>query len=259
MTERRLNPAMPGLEIVGDSFDTESGLPKEVRVAGLGMAMLLVPAGEVEMGSEAWRDAQPVHAVFAEPFYLGKFEVTQKEWSALGFENPSEVKGEKLPVHGVSWSEARGWIGKLNARTGGAFRLPTEAEWERAAKLTGSGENIPLSERAWFRGNSATSAVPGFRELTGYAPRAVGMKRPSPAGFFDLQGNVAEWCSSLIRPYPFDGRDGREADDSGGAANALRAVRGGAFADAPEYLDPAFRHSERSARRSRWIGLRLAR
>lgn len=257
MTERRMNPAMPGLEAVGDAFDGESGLPLRVRVAGLGMEMLLVPAGEADIGSDAWPEARPVHAFYSEPFYLGKYEVTQQEWSVLEPDNPSAVKGQTLPVHGISWNDARAWIAKLNARSGGGgFRLPSEAEWERAARLGGGGDGAGLAERAWFRANSAIVDTPGFRESGAYAPRAVGLKLPNAAGFFDLQGNAAEWCSSLVRPYPYDARDGRESDEGAGG---LRAVRGGGFADSAEYLDPAFRHSERPSRRSRWTGMRLAR
>ncbi|MCC6540054.1 MAG: SUMF1/EgtB/PvdO family nonheme iron enzyme [Bryobacterales bacterium] len=255
MAERRLHPAaMPGLEIVGNEFDAESGLPRRVRVAGLGLEMLLAPGGETELGAEAWRDAQPVHSVYVEPFYLGLHEVTQREWTALGLENPSAAKGDALPVHGVSWNESREWVARLNARTpGAAFRLPSEAEWERAARLNATAD---LNAVAWHRANSAVVAgAAGFKESSAYAPRAVGQKRAGAAGFFDLQGNVAEWCASLLRPYPYEARDGRESADGDG----LRAVRGGAFADSPEYLDPAFRHSERPARRSPWTGLRLAR
>lgn len=249
MAERRQKPDMVGLEIVGGEFDAESGLPKRVRVKGLGLEMLLVAGGETEMGNEKWPASRPVHAVYSEPFYLGKFEVTQKEWTALGMENPSAVKGDALPVYGISWEDARAWIARLNERTGGAFRLPTEAEWERAARLPSEGD---LSGRAWYRENSAVASGPGFKEAGAYAPRAVGAKRSNAGGFFDLQGNVAEWCSSLLRPYPYS----RAAE---GAGDGLRVVRGGAFADSAEYLDPGFRHSERAGRRSAWIGLRLAR
>lgn len=249
MTERRLRPEMAGLEAIGTEFDAASGLPRRVKVKGLGLEMLLVAGGETEMGSEQWREARPVHAVYSEPFYLGKFEVTQKEWTALGMANPSPVKGDALPVYGISWADARAWIARLNERTGGAFRLPTEAEWERAARLPAQG---PLEERAWFRANSAVERGPGFKEAGAYAPRAVGGKRPNAGGFFDLQGNVGEWCSSLLRPYPYS----REAE---GAADGLRVVRGGAFGDSAEYVDAGFRHGERPGRRNAWVGLRLAR
>jgi formylglycine-generating enzyme required for sulfatase activity len=257
MAERRLNPAMPGLEILGDGFDPESGLPLRVRVKDLGIEMLLVPGGDVDIGSERWRDARPVHSVYGEPFYLGKYEVTQEQWSRIGMENPSPEKGASTPVYGISWKEAQQWIVRLNERVpGGGFRLPTEAEWERAARA-GRGTAGALLEQAWYRENSASGpAGPGgFRESTAYQPHAVGLKQPNAGGFFDLQGNVAEWCSSLFRPYPYDARDGRESKD----AEGLRVIRGGAFTDSAEYVDPAFRHGARPERRNYWTGLRLAR
>ncbi|HUQ93830.1 MAG TPA: SUMF1/EgtB/PvdO family nonheme iron enzyme [Bryobacteraceae bacterium] len=257
MAERRLNPAMPGLEILGGEFDAESGLPLRVRVQAVGIEMLLVPGGEEDIGSERWSGSRPVHSVRGEPFYLGKYEVTQQEWSTLGMENPSQEKGARIPVHGISWNEAQKWISLLNARVaGGGFRLPAEAEWERAATTDRGSTETAVGERAWFRENSVSDpAGGGFREAAAYRPRAVGLKRPNAKGFFDMQGNVAEWCSSLFRPYPYDARDGREAL----AGEGLRVIRGGAFVDSTEYLDPAFRHGERPDRRNPWTGLRLAR
>lgn len=257
MAERRLNPALPGLEVLGDAFDAESGLPLRVRVQGPGIEMLLVPGGEVDIGSDRWPASRPVHSVYAGAFYLGKYEVTQQEWSYLGMDNPSPEKGPSIPVHCISWNEARQWIARLNARVaGGGFRLPTEAEWERAAAVGRQEGGLP--EQAWFRQNSAASplATGGFREAAAYKPHNVGLKRPNAAGFFDMQGNAAEWCASLFRPYPYDSRDGRESPSAG---DGLRVIRGGAYADSEEYLDPAFRHGERPERRNSWTGLRLAR
>ncbi len=259
MAGRRLDPVQPGLAILGDEFDAESGLPLRVRVQVIGIEMQLVPGGEVDIGSERWPDSRPVHSVYEEPFYLGKYEVTQQEWSSLGMENPSPEKGVRMPVYGITWDEAQQWIALLNARVpGGGFRLPAEAEWERAASAGRRAPDGALGEYAWFRENSAAGPVAagGFREAAAYRPREVGLKRPNTAGFFDMQGNVAEWCSSLFRPYPYVARDGRE---SLAAGDSLRVIRGGAFADSAEYLDPAFRHSERAGRRNYWTGLRLAR
>lgn len=252
MAERRLNPAMPGFEIVGDAFDDESGLPLHVRVQGLGIEMLLVPSREVDIGSDSWANARPVHSVNLQPFYLGKYEVTQRQWAQLQVEDPSPRKGVDLPVHGISWNDAQAWISAVNTRVnGGKFRLPTEAEWERAALVS----NDPLVDRAWFRDNSATATTGAFRESSDYAVHAVGLKRANAGGFFDMQGNVAEWCSSLLRPYPYDARDGRESL----TADGLRVIRGGAFADSAEYVHPSFRHGDRPTRRNSWAGLRIAR
>ena len=247
MAERRLNPDQPGLEIIGTEYDEESGYPKRVRVKGTGIEMLLVPGGETDIGNDQWPASRPVHSVQTAPFYLSKTEITQEQWEALGVDNPSPLNGPALPVHNISWNDAHAWIAKLNEKTKGNFRLPTEAEWERAATPAEG----PLDEHAWYRNNTATGQPGAFKESNAYSPKPVATKRPNKLGFHDLQGNVAEWCQSVLKPYPYTETPGTSTD--------LRVVRGGAYADSPEYLDPAFRHSERPTRRSPWIGMRLAR
>lgn len=243
--ERRLKGQLPGFETAGASFDSRTGLPGEVRVAGLGIPMVLVPGGDIDIGSERYPGAKPVHTISVAPFYLAKFEVTQAEWAAvMGRAAPGLKKGDRMPVSDVSWEEAQALIGKLNEKVpGGGFRLPTEAEWEFAAR-TGGAEPAALADVAWFD-----------RTEKDAGPAPVGSKKPNKLGIYDLQGNVSEWTSSLARPYPFDAADGREAPDGTG----LRVVRGGSYADSADLLDPALRHSERVNRKIRWNGLRLAR
>jgi formylglycine-generating enzyme required for sulfatase activity len=142
---------------------------------------------------------------------------------------------------------------------GGGFRLPSEAEWEYACR-NGSAMPSPLadwSRRAWFRENSLRRklAPEALVQADSFAPRSVGTREANRWGFHDMQGNVAEWCSSLYRPYLYHATDGRESLD----ADGLRVVRGGSFADSAELHDPALRHSDRPERRHRWTGLRLAR
>ncbi|MFN7939451.1 MAG: SUMF1/EgtB/PvdO family nonheme iron enzyme [Bryobacteraceae bacterium] len=251
MAVRRLKPAIPGFTAIGNEFDQASGLPLRVRVDGFDMEMRLMPAADFDMGSERIPKAQPVHSVRIEPFYIAVTELTQKQWSAISAENPSILKGDTLPVHNVSWDDTQQAIAKLNAKIAGAgFRLPTEAEWEYAAH-----GDTPSAATAWFRDNSATTAQGAFRESNAYAPRPAGAKQPNARGLYDLAGNVAEWCSSLYQPYPYDARDGREASPGPG----LRVIRGGAYLDGLDALDPAARHADRPNRRIPWNGLRLAR
>jgi formylglycine-generating enzyme required for sulfatase activity len=276
MCERRIAPELPGFEIIGDDFDTVTGLPPTVTVAELGTAMVLIPAGEFDMGDDSISDARPVHTVAVEPFYLGKFEMTQVEWNAVMGTNPSVHQGpdfadrERMPVENVSWDDCQVFVRRLNERMpGGGFRLPTEAEWEYACRAASPRPDVvgqaarlridltTLARFAWFRDNSTRQADSRVvsQQADGWRPQPVGTKQPNRWGLNDMQGNVSEWCSTLYRPYLYDPEDGRESL----VAPGLRVLRGGGFADSAESLDPAARHAERPQRRSRWNGLRVAR
>jgi formylglycine-generating enzyme required for sulfatase activity/acetyl esterase/lipase len=240
MCRFRLKPELAGFEIVGAERDESTGLPREVRVAGLGIPMRLVPGGEFELGSDRFANTRPAHQVRIEPFYLARHEVTQEEWTAVLGANPSAHQGEafpqhkSLPVECVSWEDARGFAEVLNTRVpGGGFRLPSEAEWEYAARQGGeTGEAFSLS-----------------------APRPVERGGPNRLGLFDLAGNVREWCADIYAPYPW--REDRDTPAS--PARVLRVLRGGAFPDPSDWYDPAMRHSERPDRRMLSNGFRLAR
>jgi len=261
--ERHLNPRLPGFETAGKEVDPKTGLPKLVRVAEWNIEMVLVTGGDFDMGSDSLVNAKPVHTVRVEPFYLARHELTQAQWKALMGANPSAHQGagfpeaDRMPVEQVSWKDCQQLMEKLNARiAGGGFRLPTEAEWEYAARA-GSGGTQPLESLAWFRANSAKQPPPadGFQQIEAFSPRPAGTRQPDRLGLYDMRGNVWEWCSSMARPYPYEASDGRE----GLAGDELRTLRGGGFADSAASLDPAFRHGERPDRRYRWNGLRVAR
>lgn len=235
--ERRLAPPLAGFDAGGAEWDTETGLPRLVRVSGLGIAMALVPGGEMDIGADSIPNATPVHTVEVKPFYLATVEVTQALWERLMHANPSARKGKDLPVEQVSWEDARAFIAKLNQLVpGGGFRLPTEVEWEFAARAGG-----PAT--AWYDGDEHPAG-----------PRAVAAGAPNKLGIYDLQGNVWEWCSSLYQPYPYSRARAERTPASG-----LRVLRGGAYNDTAGLMDPAARHGERPERRLPWNGLRLAR
>lgn len=137
----------------------------------------------------------PVHIVTLSPFYIGKYEVTQEEWErVMGF-NPSLHIGAKLPVERVTWAEAKQFVEKLSSMSGKTFRLPTEAEWEYAARGGNKSNNYLFSgsnnydDVAWCKNNS--------REET----HEVGMKRPNELGIYDMSGNVIEWCQDYLVDY----------------------------------------------------------
>ena len=271
VAERRMHPGMPGFEIIGSGFDASTGLPTRVKVPGTDIEMVLIPGGHFEMGSERFSGSVPMQTVYVKPFYLSTTELTQGEWKAimgaatLPAQNGPE--GDRIPKTQISWDDCQKFAAALNAHNSeGGFRLPTEAEWEYAARAgsTYTPTGSELARIAWF--SETTVPLPSkepARQHNTHAldfnpygqPRPVATKQPNAWGLFDMLGNVWEWCSSLNRPYPYNASDGREAPDASG----LRIVRGGGFADSADYLDPALRHSERHNQRLETTGMRLAR
>ena len=162
-----------------------------------GMEFAWIPAGEFRMGStssDADDDEQPVTRVrISRGFWLGKHEVTQAEWQAVMGTNPSLFSGcGRCPVERVSWDDAQAFIGRLNARGGGRYRLPTEAEWEYAARAGTSGDRYggDLDAIAWHDRNSGTRT------------HSVGQKAPNAFGLHDMLGNVWEWVQDWYGGYP---------------------------------------------------------
>ena len=194
---------------------------------GVKMELVWCPPGSFTMGSpesETGRkkDETQHRVTLTKGFWLGKTEVTQAQWEAVMGNNSSHFKGADLPVEMVSWDECQEFVWKLNARvTGGGFRLPTEAEWEYAARggtknrgYTYAGGN-DLDAVAWYNGNS------------GKTTHAVGTKASNELGLFDMSGNVWEWCRDGYGDYP----SGSVTDPAGAASGSFRVGRGGSWID----------------------------
>lgn len=214
--------------------DPAAGLPRQVQVPGANLTMVLIPGGDVDLGSGELPNARPVHTVRVRPLYLSARELTEGQWRSIMGPRPNSPADPNLPATRISWQDAQAFLSKLNATVpGGGFRLPTEAEWEFAARA----------------GTTADDA------LDLQAPRPVGQGKPNALGLFDMRGNVWEWCSSLDRNYPYDSSDGREANSAPG----LRILRGGGFSDTASWITPATRHADRPERQLPWYGLRIAR
>ncbi|MCL2073318.1 MAG: SUMF1/EgtB/PvdO family nonheme iron enzyme [Marinilabiliaceae bacterium] len=168
-------------------------------------------------------------------FYIGKFEVTQEQWQAIMGSNPSNFKGSNLPVENVSWNDVQEFINKLNARTGRNYRLPTEAEWEYAAR----GGN--LTKGYEYSGSNSVNDVAWYTENSGSSTKTVGTKKPNELGIYDMSGNVWEWCQDWY--------------DS---SNQYRVIRGGSWNRGAAYGRVSYRHDTTPSYRSNNLGFRLA-
>src|SRR5215831_10031863 len=158
-----------------------------------GIEFVQIQPGEFMMGCSVGdidcnADERPIHHVqLTKPFQIGKFEVTQAQWQAVMGSNPSTIKGDDHPVETINKDETHEFINRLNAKNDGfRYRLPTEAEWEYAARAgTGSSYTGKLDEIAWYNGNSEDETHP------------VGQKKPNAWGLYDMEGNVKEWVEDL--------------------------------------------------------------
>ncbi len=220
----------------------------------IGMEFVLIPAGEFDMSksNESGRSEGPVHRVIiSNGFYMGKFEVTQKQWRDMMETNPSKFKGDNRPVEQVSWTDAQEFIKKLNENEGtNKYRLPSEAEWEYAARAGtktrysfGDDESM-FGDYAWYYSNS------------GGKTHEVGQKKPNPWGLYDMHGNVWEWVQDTwhgnYNGAPTDG-SAWEKDGSD------RVARGGSWRGNARSCRSAFRDDGDPGDRITSLGFRLLR
>jgi formylglycine-generating enzyme required for sulfatase activity len=235
----------------------------DLDVPGLGIHMVGLPNRSFYMGSPTsesgrYPDEGPQFtASFTSRSWMAEHEITQAQYTALMTNNPSWFSGDDLPVDGVTWDEANEFCRRLTAKElaagrltqGYVYRLPTEAEWESAARGNGVDYNgYPSSstgwipqQNAWYAANSAFQAHP------------VGSNSPNSWGLCDMEGNVAEWCSDWYGPYPFNGA----VDPVGPVSGLYRVVRGGSFVDGITALRVAARYGALPSQGSRFIGFRV--
>lgn len=158
---------------------------------GVSLEMIQVPKGEFMMGSDKYDSEKPLHLVTVSSFYIGKYEVTQKQWKAVMGNNPSYFKGDDLPVEMVSWEDVQEFCLKLNRMNiRRRFRLPTEAEWEYACRAGTKGSYAgSLNEMAWYSQNAGSKTHP------------IGQKKANAFGLYDMHGNIWEWCQDSYSHY----------------------------------------------------------
>ena len=166
-------------------------------------------------------DEKPTHSVTVSDYYIGKYEVTQALWKAVMGNRPSTWKGENLPVESVSWKDVQDFIKKLNQKTGENFRLPTEAEWEYAAR----GGNKSKGYR--FSGSNNIGDVAWQEDNSGKKTHPVGMKSPNELGIYDMSGNVWEWCEDKYGKYSSES----QTNPTGSTKGSQRVLRGGSWSN----------------------------
>ena len=198
--------------------------------------------------SDAGSDESPVHNVTLSAFSIGQTEVTQELWTAVMGSNPSNWLGSKLPVETVSWGDCQIFITKLNQLTGKTFRLPTEAEWEYAArggsKSQGykySGSNT-IDDVAWYGSNSDNKT------------HEVATKQANELGIYDMSGNVWEWCQDWYGTYSSTA----QSNPAGASSGSDRVYRGGSWSNTATHCRVANRGNSTPTYTNCRLGFRLA-
>ena len=222
-------------------------------VNGVQFTMVAVEGGTFtmgatsEQGSDAEEDEKPAHKVTLSDYYIGQTEVTQALWEAVMGGNPSRRVGDNLPVEQVSWNDCQEFIRKLNQLTGRQFRLPTEAEWEYAAR---GGRK---SQGYKYAGGNNLNSVAWFY-VNGYYTQPVGTKQANELGIYDMSGNVWEWCSDWYGDYQLSS----QSDPQGPSSGSNRVNRGGGYYNGARYCRVSNRDSDAPDYRGYNLGLRLS-
>ena len=227
------------------------GSDNEFTVNGVTFKMIAVEGGTFQMGSNdagSDSDEQPVHQVTLSSFSIGETEVTQELWQAVMGSNPSYFKGNKLPVETVSWNDCQTFITKLNELTGKTFRLPTEAEWEYAARGGNQSKgyiysgSITIDDVAWYNSNSSGATHP------------VAQKVPNELGIYDMSGNVWERCQDWYGNYS----SASQTNPTGPTSGSDRVERGGSWGEDARSCRVANRYDNDPTSTSSSLGFRLA-
>ena len=203
--------------------------------------------GTSEQGSDAFDQEKPTHSVTLSSYYICKYEVTQALWRAVMGSNPSNFKGDNLPVESVSWNDCQTFINRLNSYTGRNFRLPTEAEWEFAAR----GGNY--SRHYKYSGSNYIGDVAWYDSNSGHRTHPVGTKQPNELGLYDMSGNVHEWCSDWDGSYSSYSQN----DPTGPNSGSFRVFRGGRWRNFARNCRSSDRFSHAPGDRYIDLGLRL--
>ena len=240
-----------------DSFvETVNGVTFKMRAVEGGSFMMGAQSEnpeDVNYVINAWRNESPIHNVTLDDYYIGEMEVTQELWEVVMGNNPSNFKCVNKPVETISWEDCQEFIQRLNVLTGRNFRLPTEAEWEYAARggKRSQGYKYPggnnIGTIAWYGHYS------GFGN-SGGTTHCVGVKQANELGVYDMGGNVCEWCSDWYGTYPSTLQENPLGPETG----SDRVLRGGSWNSHAQYCRVTSRERNTPNSRSNNIGFRLA-
>lgn len=240
-------------EIVLDGSDS-SVTAMTYTVKGIKFTMIEIPGGSFTMGGtseqlgEAFANELPIHNVTLSTYWIGQTEVTQELWEAVMGSNPSSFSGTNLPVENVSWEDCQEFFTKLRTLTGMAFRLPTEAEWEYAAR---GGQSFGCK----FSGSHSVDAVAWYGDNSSDETHPVATKQPNDLGLYDMSGNVWEWCQDWFGKYKSDVQTDPQGADSG----SYRVCRGGSWYGYASDCRVSERIIDLPSASRPYLGLRLAR
>ena len=241
---------------MGSSIVNQSN-KETITVGNVSFNMIRVEGGTFQMGatSEQGNDAgnseKPAHQVTLSSYYIGETEVTQQLWRAVMGSNPSKHKGKKHPVGNVSWNDCQEFIRKLNAKTGRQFRLPTEAEWEYAAR---GGKK---SQGYKYSGSNTIDDVAWYSNTTKYkGTRDVKTKKANELGLYDMSGNVWEWCQDWFGYEYYSSSS--QSDPKGPSSGSSRVHRGGSYFEKSMECRVSNRDGRSPGVALSFLGLRLA-
>lgn len=220
-----------------------------------GINFIFVRGGCFQMGDtfgDGSADEKPIHEACVDDFYIGKHEITQGQWKNIMGNNPSKFKdcGNDCPVEMISWNDVQEFIKKLKQKTGGKYRLPTEAEWEYAAKSGGKNENwsgtsnpSEIEEYAWYTKNSGWKTYP------------VGQKKPNGIGLYDMSGNVWEWTADWYDSKAY--KNSPKENPNGPESGRYKVLRGGSWFDSQKIVRTSNRNKNRPEKQNSYFGFRL--
>jgi formylglycine-generating enzyme required for sulfatase activity len=260
---RRALMTLPALLVLVAPFEARSEIPRwfeplpleeELLMRAAGEGMVFVKGGCFQMGDifdDGKRDERPVHEVCVSDFYMGRYEVTQREWRDVMGTNPSYFKGDERPVESVNWEDVQDFIATLNAKTAGNYRLPTEAEWEYAARsggkrerLAGAADEGVIDQYAWYVLNAMKQT------------HEVGRKAPNGLGLYDMSGNVWEWTFDWYGKKYY--KKSIKDNPAGPPKGKYRVLRGGGSFFKPWFLRTVERWFHHPLKRHFYFGFRLS-